>query len=74
MPWAFLESKGPIFFRQTRAGQGGRPFEILKFRSMKVEAPKYARSPDEHNDPRITRVGASFAAPASMKCRSSSMS
>jgi exopolysaccharide biosynthesis polyprenyl glycosylphosphotransferase len=61
--WAFLamaiklESKGPIFFRQTRIGQHGRPFEILKFRSMKTDAPKYARSPDEHNDPRITRVG-----------------
>jgi exopolysaccharide biosynthesis polyprenyl glycosylphosphotransferase len=52
-----LESKGPIFFRQTRIGQHGQPFEILKFRSMKVDAPKYARSPDEHNDPRITRVG-----------------
>jgi exopolysaccharide biosynthesis polyprenyl glycosylphosphotransferase len=52
-----LESKGPIFFRQTRIGQNGQPFEILKFRSMKVDAPKYARSPDEHNDPRITRVG-----------------
>lgn len=52
-----LESKGPIFFRQTRIGQHGRPFEILKFRSMKVDAPKYARSPDEHSDPRITRVG-----------------
>ena len=52
-----LESKGPIFFRQTRVGQNGRPFEILKFRSMKVDAPKYARSPDEHSDPRITRVG-----------------
>ena len=52
-----LESKGPIFFRQTRIGQNGQPFEILKFRSMKVDAPKYARSPDEHSDPRITRVG-----------------
>ena len=52
-----LESKGPIFFRQTRIGQNGRPFEILKFRSMKVDAPKYARSPDAHTDPRITRVG-----------------
>ena len=52
-----LESKGPIFFHQTRVGQNGRPFEILKFRSMKVDAPKYARSPDEHSDPRITRVG-----------------
>ena len=52
-----LESKGPIFFRQTRTGENGRPFQILKFRSMKVDAPKYARSPDQHNDPRITRVG-----------------
>ena len=52
-----LESKGPIFFRQMRTGKYGRPFEILKFRSMKVDAPKYARSPDEQNDPRITRVG-----------------
>ena len=61
--WALLaivirmESKGPIFFSQTRVGQHGKPFEILKFRSMKVDAPKYARSPDEHSDPRITRVG-----------------
>ena len=52
-----LESKGPIFFRQTRVGQGGKSFEILKFRSMKVDAPKYAFSPAHHADPRITRVG-----------------
>lgn len=52
-----LESKGPIFFRQTRIGHNGRPFEILKFRSMKVDAPKYARSPHEQTDTRITRVG-----------------
>jgi exopolysaccharide biosynthesis polyprenyl glycosylphosphotransferase len=52
-----LDSRGPIFFRQTRTGQHGRPFEILKFRSMKVDAPKYARSPDEQSDPRITRMG-----------------
>jgi exopolysaccharide biosynthesis polyprenyl glycosylphosphotransferase len=52
-----LESKGPVFFRQTRVGQNGKPFEILKFRSMKVDAPKYARSPDQQSDSRITRVG-----------------
>jgi len=52
-----LESKGPIFFRQTRVGHGGKSFEILKFRSMKVDAPKYAFSPAHHADPRITRVG-----------------
>jgi exopolysaccharide biosynthesis polyprenyl glycosylphosphotransferase len=52
-----LESKGPIFFRQTRVGKDGKFFEILKFRSMKVDAPKYAFSPAHHEDPRITRVG-----------------
>lgn len=51
------ESKGPILFRQTRVGINGKLFEILKFRSMKVDAPKYARSPNEHSDSRITRVG-----------------
>jgi exopolysaccharide biosynthesis polyprenyl glycosylphosphotransferase len=61
--WALLaiairaESKGPILFRQTRVGKDGKLFEILKFRSMKVDAPKYARSPNEHTDSRITRVG-----------------
>jgi len=61
--WAFvaitirIESKGPIFFRQTRVGQNGKLFEIFKFRSMKVDAPKYARSPEEQSDHRITRVG-----------------
>ena len=52
-----MESRGPIFFRQTRVGKNGKPFEILKFRSMKVDAPKYARSPLEQTDSRITRVG-----------------
>jgi lipopolysaccharide/colanic/teichoic acid biosynthesis glycosyltransferase len=52
-----IESKGPVFFQQTRVGQNGKLFEILKFRSMKVDAPKYSRSPDERTDARITRVG-----------------
>ncbi|HVJ07415.1 MAG TPA: sugar transferase [Acidisarcina sp.] len=52
-----LESKGPIFFRQSRVGRDGDLFEILKFRSMKVDAPKYACSPAHQADPRITRMG-----------------
>jgi exopolysaccharide biosynthesis polyprenyl glycosylphosphotransferase len=52
-----VESKGPIFFRQARVGQNGKLFEILKFRSMTVDAPKYSRSPDDQLDSRITRVG-----------------
>jgi len=47
---------GPIFFRQTRVGHGGTPFEILKFRTMRT-----SRSPGllitGAGDPRVTPVG-----------------
>jgi exopolysaccharide biosynthesis polyprenyl glycosylphosphotransferase len=52
-----LESKGPILFRQLRIGLDGRPFEILKFRSMRNEAQPRAASWTSDRDPRITRVG-----------------
>ncbi len=52
-----LESKGPIFFQQTRVGMNGKLFNIYKFRSMHVDAPKYASSPQSSFDPRITRIG-----------------
>ena len=55
--WIRLSSDGPIFFRQTRIAKEGRPFEILKFRSMYVTAPKYGVSPDSSFDPRITPAG-----------------
>lgn len=53
-----LDSPGPILFRQQRVGWMGRPFELLKFRSMQVDAenecgPQWATL----NDPRITAVG-----------------
>jgi lipopolysaccharide/colanic/teichoic acid biosynthesis glycosyltransferase len=50
-------SLGPVFFRQERTGQFGRPFIMLKFRSMYVDTPKYGRSPESACDPRITRAG-----------------
>jgi lipopolysaccharide/colanic/teichoic acid biosynthesis glycosyltransferase len=54
-----LESRGPILFRQERIGRHGRPFEILKFRTLVFEPP---RDPADYlisrSDPRITRVGA----------------
>ena len=53
-----LEDGGPIFFRQKRLTRHGREFDILKFRSMVVDAEKYAGAVlAMDNDPRITRVG-----------------
>jgi exopolysaccharide biosynthesis polyprenyl glycosylphosphotransferase len=50
-------SRGPIFFRQERTGQGGRPFVMFKFRSMYVDTPAYGRSPESSHDKRITPAG-----------------
>ena len=53
-----LESKGPVFFRQVRIGEGGHPFEIIKFRTMVVGAEDPGRAVwAQDNDSRITRVG-----------------
>ena len=51
-----LDTPGPVFFRQERAGKGGLPFRIFKFRSMAV-APGPVRGFQANDDPRITRVG-----------------
>ncbi len=53
-----LESRGPILYRQERLGLHGRPFMLLKFRSMKIDAekdgvPQWAAT----NDARMTRIG-----------------
>lgn len=47
----------PIFYRQVRVGQYGRPFELLKFRSMRVDAENDGPRWAEKNDSRITPVG-----------------
>lgn len=63
-----LGSPGPVFFRQERVGQDGRTFEMLKFRSMVVDADRRLARLVEHSegngvlfkmkgDPRVTRVG-----------------
>ncbi len=58
-----LESPGPVLYRQQRVGLHGRPFTLLKFRSMSIDAEK-GGSPRwaTQQDPRITRVG-SFIRP-----------
>ncbi len=63
-----LTSRGPVLFRQTRVGRGGEQFQMLKFRTMVVDAE--ARKADLHalnegnkvlfklrDDPRVTKVG-----------------
>lgn len=53
-----LEDHGPVFFKQRRCTQGGKEFEILKFRSMIVDAEASGITvPATERDPRITKVG-----------------
>ena len=52
-----LTSKGPAFFKQERVGLNFRPFQILKFRSMVVGAPKLGAAVTVDGDPRITTIG-----------------
>ncbi|MEA2633984.1 MAG: hypothetical protein QOH92_751 [Chloroflexota bacterium] len=51
-----LSSPGPVFFRQRRIGRGGRPFDLLKFRSMRPNADSDTTWSVAH-DQRITPVG-----------------
>jgi exopolysaccharide biosynthesis polyprenyl glycosylphosphotransferase len=52
------DSPGPLFYRQTRAGRAGRFFQIVKFRTMTVDAESDGKARwSTDNDPRITRVG-----------------
>jgi Undecaprenyl-phosphate glucose phosphotransferase len=54
----WLEDRGPIFYRQVRMGLDGKPFEIVKFRSMRVGAETQSGAVwAEKDDPRRTKVG-----------------
>jgi len=52
-----LDSKGPILYRQVRVGLRGKCFEVLKFRSMRVDAESAGAQWAVTNDPRVTRIG-----------------
>jgi exopolysaccharide biosynthesis polyprenyl glycosylphosphotransferase len=62
-----LDSRGPAYFRQERVGRNGAPFELWKFRTMRVDAEDLLADLEQanecdglfkvRNDPRVTRVG-----------------
>ena len=52
-----LSSPGPIFFRQTRVGLGGRTFQVVKFRTMRQDAEIAGAKWATKDDPRVTRLG-----------------
>ena len=52
-----ITSKGPAFFKQERIGKDGKPFNIIKFRTMYIDAEKMGPALSKENDPRITKLG-----------------
>lgn len=52
-----LQAKGSVIYRQERIGLGGKPFNILKFRTMTVDAESDGPQLEMENDPRLTPVG-----------------
>ena len=52
-----LQDGGSVFLRQDRSGLGGRTFDVVKFRSMRVDAERGGAKQAVTDDPRITRLG-----------------
>ena len=61
VPLIWFDDKGPIFYAGKRIGYKGKPFGMLKFRSMKVNSPDIrledGSTYNGEDDPRVTRVG-----------------
>jgi lipopolysaccharide/colanic/teichoic acid biosynthesis glycosyltransferase len=55
--WIKLDSPGPVFHRALRVGERGRPFFLVKFRTMVVDAAKLGPPVTVNNDHRVTRAG-----------------
>lgn len=60
-PLIYFEDKGPVFYPAKRIAKGGKPFSMLKFRSMKVNAPDIRLADGStyngEDDPRVTNIG-----------------
>jgi len=60
-PIIYIGDRGPIFYKAPRIAKGGKPFNMLKFRSMKVNAPDIrledGSTYNGDNDPRVTKIG-----------------
>ena len=52
-----LSSKGPVFFLQERIGLNGKPFQIIKYRTMYINAEQHGPQLSSSHDPRITPLG-----------------
>lgn len=55
--WIKSDSKGPVFYRQTRVGRGNKDFRIFKFRSMRPDSDKLGLITVGGRDSRVTRSG-----------------
>ena len=60
-PIIFFTDRGPVFYCGKRIGKNGKPFKMIKFRSMKVNAPDIrledGSTYNAEDDPRVTKVG-----------------
>ena len=51
------DGPGPAIFRQARAGKDGRPFTLLRFRTVRADVDPFGDSPNSGADPRLTPLG-----------------
>jgi len=58
--WIKLDSPGPILFIQERMGQGGKPFRMVKFRTMRTDAERNGAMFARDGDSRVTKIGRWF--------------